>query len=336
LFFLFFLLTGTSVFSQKNDTLYFLNGDKVTCELRSFQYGYFTVKTSAMSTIHVKYDKLATIYSGKTFEIILDDKSRIFGSIDTSFISTTVNIVVINGRTLKYISSIVEMNQIKNKFWRRFSGNANFGYNYTKSTKISQGSFNGLLEYRQRDYLLKLGGSALISGESGIQVSRKDNIDLTGLRYLKKRWFVIGMTSFQQNTELGLDLRIQGILGYGNELIHTKSNQLLSSLGMSVNQERSADSTANTVNAEGVFSAYYKLFIISIPKVSITSSLMIYPSFTVKGRWRLSYELKASTEIISNLDISVSFDYNFDNKPPTATSSNTDMNISTTLGYSFY
>jgi hypothetical protein len=105
---------------------------------------------------------------------------------------------------------------------------------------------------------------------------------------------------------------------------------------MSVNQERSADSTANTVNAEGVFSAYYKLFIISIPKVSITSSLMIYPSFTVKGRWRLSYELKASTEIISNLDISVSFDYNFDNKPPTATSSNTDMNISTTLGYSFY
>ena len=228
------------------------------------------------------------------------------------------------------------MTQIKNKFWRRFSGNVNFGYNYTKSTKISQGSFNGMLEYRPRDYLLKLSGSALISGESGIQVSRKDNIDLTGLRYLKKRWFVIGMTSFQQNTEMGLDLRIQGILGYGNELIHTKSNQLLSSLGMSVNQERSADSTANTVNAEGVLSTYYKLFIISIPKVSITSSLMIYPSFTVKGRWRLSYELQATTEIISNLNFSITFDYNFDNKPLTATSSNTDMNISTTLGYSFY
>ena len=334
--FILFVLIVTSGYGQKNDTLYFLNGDKVTGEIRSFRYGYFTFKTNAMSTIQVKFDKLSTIYSGKTFEIVLDDRNRIFGSIDTSFILSTVNIVIINGRKLKYLSSIVEMTPIKNKLWRRFSGNIDFGYTYTKSTKISQGSFSGLLEYRQKNYSAKLNTSALLSSESGTEISRKDNIDLTVLRYLKKRWFVTGLAGAEQNTELGLDLRVKGILGFGTDLIHTKTNQLLGSLGVSVNQERAVDSTISTINTEGVMTIYYKLFIISIPKISITSGFTAYPSFTVKDRWRVSYNIKASTEIISNLIISISMDYSYDSKPPSASSSTNDFNFSTSIGYSFY
>ena len=335
LFVLFVLITLTG-YGQKNDTLYFLNGDKVTCEVRSFQYGYFKVKTAAMSTIEVKYDKLATIYSGKTFEIVLDNKTRVFGSVDTSSIKGTVHIKVLNGDQLTYLTSIVEMTPIKNKFWRRFSGNIDFGFTYTQSTKISQGNFNSLLEYRPRNYDVKLNMSALINGESGSEISRKDNIDLTTLRFLKKRWFILGQVSGEQNTELGLDLRVKGVLGYGKELIHTKSNQFLTSVGVSVNQERSVDSTDNTVNMEGVIVAYYKLFLISIPKVNITSGFSAFPSFTVRDRWRISYDLKASLEIISNFTISANFSYNLDTKPPSEDSSTNDINISTTLGYSFY
>ena len=327
---------GVSVFSQKDDTLYFLNGDKITCEIRTFQYGYFTVKTSAMSTIDVKYDKIATMYSGKTFEIVLDNNARVFGSIDTSFISNTVNIIVLNSRNLTYLSSIVEITPIKNKFWRRFSGDISIGYNYTQSTKISQGDFNGMLEYRPRNFNVKLSSSALFSTESGRQVSKKDNINLTTLRYLKHRWFILSSAGAQQNYELGLDLRLQGVLGYGKDLIHTKSNQLMASLGLSVNQERSSDSTENTVNSEGVIYVYYKLFLISIPKINITTQFVTYPSFTVKDRWRISYYIKVGSEIITNLTLNISLDYSFDSKPPSASSSTSDINISTSIGYSFY
>ena len=335
-FLIFFISVGFPAFSQKNDTLYFINGDKVTGEITSFKYGYFTLKTIAMSTIEVKFDKLSTIYSGKTFEIILDDRSRIFGSIDTSLITSTVNIVIITGRKLKHLSSIVEMTPIKNKLWRRFRGNIDFGYTYTKSTKISQGSFDGILEYRQRDYFAKLNASALISTESGLETNKKDNLDITLLRYFKKRWFVLGLTGAEQNTELGLDLRLKGILGFGKDIIHTKTNQLLGSLGISINQERSTDSTKNTINTEGVIALYYKLFIISIPKIGITSGFTTYPSFTVKDRWRVSYNIKVSTEIISNFIISISMDYNYDSKPASVSSSTNDFNFTTSIGYSFY
>ncbi len=331
-----FVLAAITGFGQKNDTLYFHNGDKITCEIRTFQYGYFTVKTTAMSTIYVKFDKIATIYSGKTFEIALDDKSRVFGTIDTSGINGTIYINIITGKKLKYLSSIVEMTPIKNKFWRRFSGNIDIGYSYTQSTKISQLTYSSLLEYRPKNYDFKLSSSALFSAESGNQVSKKNNIDLTAMRYLKKRWLGFGSVGTEENSELGLKLRIQGILGFGNDLIHTKSNQLLTAVGISVNQEISTDTTKNTINNEGVILVSYKLFIISIPKFNIISTFLAYPSFTVKDRWRVSYKLSINSEIISNLTIGVSLDYSFDNKPPSETSTTSNINISSSVGFSFY
>ena len=73
LFTLGFLASHNTANAQKDDTLYFLNGDRISGEILQYQYGYLKYKTYGVSTVNVKYDKMSTFYSKKSFDILFKD-----------------------------------------------------------------------------------------------------------------------------------------------------------------------------------------------------------------------------------------------------------------------
>ncbi|MCD4665485.1 MAG: DUF481 domain-containing protein [Bacteroidales bacterium] len=329
------VLISNLLIAQKNDTLYFLNGDRISGEIKQYKYGFMSYKTYGVSTVQVKYDKIATFYSRKSFEIILKDGRRRFGSIDTSSLKQYVNIVITNDTILTPLIEIVEITPIKNSFFRRMDGSVDLGYSYKKATTISQITFSGNLKYTHRNYFTELKVNSNYTEQSDQDETRKNDANLTFYRRLRKSWFGVGGINSEQNSELGLDLRIQAGLGIGNEIIHTNSNNLLASTGIVVNKEWSADTSATRQNIDAFASLSYRLFRFKDPDIDITSNFSTYPSLTVKDRWRINYDIKVKIEIVDDLYFSLSYYINYDSKPPSETAAKDDYSITTSVGYSF-
>jgi hypothetical protein len=158
---------------------------------------------------------------------------------------------------------------------------------------------------------------------------------LAYFKRLKKTWFVGTAVSGEQNSELGLDLRIQASFLGGNEVVHTNSNNLMAYAGFVVNQEFNIDTTLSRWNIDGVATLSYRLFRFQDPEIIITSNVTTYPSFTVSGRYRIDFNISAKVTIISDMYFNLSFYENYDSKPVSEDASNNDYRITTSIGYSF-
>lgn len=337
LFTLGLLALNNTATAQKDDTLYFLNGDRISGEILQYQYGYLKYKTFGVSTVNVKYDKMSTFYSKKSFDILFKDGRRRFGSFDTSYMAQFVNIVITNDTLLTPLIEIVEITPVRKSFWRRLSGNVDLGLSYTKANELAQLTFNSLVKYTQRKFFTTIAINSLNSIQSELDSTRVKTNSLTGTQYqrIKKDWFGIGMVSGEQNSQLGLDLRIQGGLGAGNELVHTNRHNLLTSAGVVVNREWSATEDESRLNVDGFIAAQYKLFRFNDPEIDLTSNFTTFPSFTVSNRWRIDYDINIKIKIITDMYFSVSFVTSYDSKPPSTTSDNLDYSFTSSFGYTF-
>jgi len=335
--FIFLCLIGiySTTLAQKNDTVYFLNGDKITGEIKSFKYGYMTYKTYGVSTVKIKLDKIATFHSKKNFEIIFKEGRRRYGSFSKADLEKFVNIVTMNDTILTPLQEVVEITPIKNRFWKRLSGSVDLGYSYTKASTVSQLNFSSEVKYQQKNYFTDLQLNVNITDQEDRDRTDKNDVTLSFYRRLKKSWFGLGTFSAERNSELGIDLRLQGGLGVGNELIHTNSNNLMAALGIMVNKEWSSDSTEAKINVDGSAGFVYRVFRFKDPEIDITNTFTTFPSLTVSGRWRVNYDIKIKIEIINDLYFSLSFYDNYDSKPPSADASNNDYGVTTSLGYTF-
>lgn len=284
----------------------------------------------------MKLDKISTFYSEKSFDILLSNGRRRFGSFDTVKTDQYIKILTVNDTMLTPILEIAEFMPIKTGFWRKLNGNADVGYSYAKTNSLSQLSVGGDVRYIQRNYNVNLKVSTLNTMQEEQDPSRSNEVSLAFYRKLKKRnWFAgTGLTG-DQNTELGIGFRIQASVLMGNEVIHTNSNNLLIYGGFVVNQEFSADTALSRLNFDGAAGISYRLFRFHDPEINITSEFVTYPSFTVPGRYRINYNISAKIKIISDMYFDLTFYENFDSKPPTDAASNNDYHFSTSIGYSF-
>jgi hypothetical protein len=154
------LLTVPSL-AQKTDTVYLQNGDRITGELKKFEDGLLFLKTDAMQTIEIEYDRIFTVYSAKFFEFRTTSGYRYYGTLLNSSDTGTIAIVLINDTVPKPLWDIVQMTSMKNKFWQKIDGSVDVGLNYTKASDVLQFSFIASATYRAADYSTKLDLSSI-------------------------------------------------------------------------------------------------------------------------------------------------------------------------------
>lgn len=334
IFFLFISLSLQS-FSQKNDTVYFLNGDRISGEIKQYKYGFLSYKTYGVGTVQVKYDKLSTFYSNKSFDILLSNGIRRFGSFDSSRLAQTVKIITMNDTIMTPIIEIVEIVPINSGFWQKMSGLVDVGYSFSKANSLSQLSASSNIRYVNRKYQSDLKINFINTTQEETNDVKNKDASLGMYRLLNHNWFVGTNISGEQNSELGLNLRIQNAWLAGNELIHTNSNNLLVFGGLVVNKEFSGDSSFSQWNMDAATALSYRLFRFQDPEINVTSQLTVYPSLTVAGRYRINYNISSRVEIVSDMYFKLSFVDTYDSKPTSTNAANNDFYISTSIGYSF-
>lgn len=332
--FWFFLLPVFVLAGPKTDTVYLYNGDKITGEIKRFEYGILTFKTDGMGTLSIEYDQIQTFYSPQEFTISTSTGLRFFGSIDTSNTPGFVNVMVRTFTIPEAISSIVEIYPVKNAFWSRLDGNIDLGYSYSKANFQSQLNSSFSIKYRVQKSYTEFSGSSIISDQSNTDPVRKQDYSFKFNRFFKNMWFASSYVGAQQNTELGNNYRLYGGLGIGNDIVHNNMQVLSGSLGCLISTEQSsADSTIQSV--EGAMQWNYILFKFSKPDVNLGSYFNFYPSFTTWGRIRMEFEVELNIEIFNDFYFGLSFYDNFDSQPVDVDAEQNDWGVTTSIGYSW-
>jgi hypothetical protein len=311
---------------QKTDKVTWKNGDVVTGEIMSMKLGKLSYKTDGAGTLSIKWEEVTALASDKIFEFTLRNGTLAVCRIDTLFMRY-------QGTTL---DDIIEIIPIKDRILTRLSGDVNIGFNYTKSNQILQFNFGSNITYKipKVEFSLKL-NSVLTNYGKDTSLTKKQDIFFNSMRNLSKKFFWGGSLGWQQNTELGLANRFLETAVMGLEPLTDNHNRILVSAGLSFNQEQSIETSLYTGNLDAVFSAAYKRFYYSTPKLTINADYLIYPGITDWGRVRMQGDLYVSVEVFKDFLIGLTFYDAYDNKPPEGSLSNNDFGILFTLGYAF-
>jgi len=329
------LIFPSGLIAQKTDTVLMMNGNIITGEIKSYNYGILNYKIDGMGTVQIEQQELSTIRSNKFYEFRMNNGIILYGSMDTSMIDKFVYLVFANSKELVDFRKIVQITPIKKRFWARFDGRVDLGFSYTKASEVAQLTFNGNLDYKGRKFRHDLRWSSIITDQELKDVSRNNNINLSINRLLKNTWYGTGIVFAEQNSELGLDLRTSVALGVSNIVVYTHRMNLFTTAGLTANREWSNGKDTPTDNLEGYLFIQYKIYKYFVPKINLTTYAILYPSFTIPGRVRINYNLKTNFELISDFYLSLTFYINYDNKPQGDNTNNTDYGTTLSVGYSF-
>jgi len=329
------LIFGFSLSAQKTDLIILKNGDHITGEIKRLELDILQVKTSSMSTVQIKWYQVSNIYApDKLVQVELNDKTKIFGKLDTIYLPNALRIVSDIGDFNVPVDQIVTIFQVKKVFWSRFSGNLGAGVSFTKASEVLQTNYNAYVSYTDELYLAAVDINSIRTSQPE-QTTSKQDILLNVNRTTFSAQFVTLFTGIQQNTELDMARRSSGGAGYGVDLLHSSIARVRFTLGAIANKEVTIEEQISSNNAEGLVAFDARIFKYTDPEVYLTAGINWFPSFTVEDRHRVETNIKLRFELLNNLFLEFNFYHNYDSKPASASAANSDYGILSSFQYTF-
>jgi len=332
-----FCITNSPAFSQKTDKILLDNNDWITGEIKKLDYAKLTLKTSAAGTIQIKWDRILQLKSDKYYEIGLGKGVKYYGSLGITETDDNYKVLIIseNRESIIDMNRIVEITPIKSRFWGKLDGNIDGGFSYTKGSQVRQWNSSFRLDYRPTNSLTSISGNSIFTDQPDRNATSKQDLTISYKRFISKNWAYSGFGALQQNSELGINLRSSVGFGISKSWLKSNSQRFITTGGLIVNREQGKESEESSNNIEGAIRTDYKIFRYSDPEIDITAYFDVFPSLTVKNRYRTDLDIKLKIEVFKDFYFGVTFYHNLDTKPPESAISSSDWGITTSIGYSF-
>lgn len=319
---------------DKTDVITLHNGDRLTGEIKSLQYGQLQLSTDDMGTIAIEWEAIANIESNYVFDVEEIGGDRYSGVLGTNP-DGTVTVASPGGTGEIVHHRVTRIAQLESGFWSRIDGSFSAGYSFSKSSDVTviSGGFDAT--YRSEDIAAALGLdiNSTTSPEQGQQ--DRDKIAFTYQWLLENRNYWAGIASLERNEELGIDSRMQLGGGFGRFVRQTPYSEVQAFAGATYTKEWVTGDEEGQDSAEGVLGGSWRIFRLNTPKTTLTSQLVLYPSLTESGRYRGTADVSLRKEIIEDFFLELSFYYDYDSEPPGEATAKDDYSIVTSLGYTF-
>ena len=148
----------------------------------------------------------------------------------------------------------------------------------------------------------------------------------------------MGLAGAEQNDEFGLDLRTSIGGGAGRYVFQSNRSRMSLAGGLTTNREQYISDPSPHTSLEALASVAFDFFVHGDLGTDISSTLTLFPSITESGRYRAEFNAKYRQEIFTDLFVSLSGWYSFDNKAPVGedvTVRQDDYGVVTSLGWQF-
>jgi putative salt-induced outer membrane protein YdiY len=319
---------------DKTDVITLKNGDRVTGEIKSLEYGQLQLGTDDMGTINIEWEAIANIESNYVFDVETIGGGRYSGVLGTTP-RGTVTVASPGGTGEIDHQRVTRIDQLESGFWSRINGSFSAGYSFAKSSDVTviTGGFDAA--YRSEDIAasLSVDVNSTTSPEQGQQ--DRDKISFGYQWLLENRNYWAGFTSLERNEELGIESRLQLGGGFGRFVRQTPYSEIQAFAGATYTQEWVTGDERGQDSAEGLLGTTWRIFKLNTPKTTLTSQLVVYPSLTESDRYRGAADVSLRKEIIEDFFLELSFYYDYDSQPPGEATAKDDYSITTSLGYSF-
>ena len=320
--------------AQKTDVITLMNGDKITGEIKYYRQGRITIDTSHSGWISIKWNKILSIQSDKMYDIETIDGVHHYGSMAPSDPVGKLDIVLGTQTLTVSFFDVFSLAFVGQKFWSRWEGSLDFGFNYTQSANLVQFNLNFDAVYRMKDFQLSTNLTSFFSRQDDTTSADRAAYALLYDRFLGNRWIAEAGIGFDRNIQLGLKLRSSFGLGAGRFLIQENQKNLAVFAGIVGNHEQPVSGEGKN-NAEAQVGMRYSYFMYDFPKVTLTASAQVFPSITEGGRVRLEAAGSAKREIVSDFYLSISIFDSFDSRDPSTGQAKNDWGPTVSIGWQF-
>jgi len=326
--------------AAKTDVVVLINGDAVTGEIKSLDFGALRYSTDSMGTVSIEWEEVVSLQSDQSLQVEVASGTRYFGG----FFATGADgrVGVGRGENIQEIdmSKIVRITPIETdeKIWQRFEGSVKFGFTSDKASQVTIGNLSANVRYRARTYLLGLDIISSITDQPGAETTQNQSLKLNYQRFRKSRWFTDWFTSVERNDEQGVDRRLSVGGGLGKYLVQSNKNQISLLVGLVATRTTLAAADpepvgTETTDAEAKFSVKY-LHRSLDPSSDMTFTTDIFPQLQDFSSFRSNSNLTLRREIIEDLFFDLSFYYTYLSDPPEGAEKD-DYGVVTSIGYSF-
>ena len=326
------LLTPFSLLADKTDVVILKNGDKITGEVKRVGGGLLEFSTDHMGTIYIEWPSIAKIFSDTNQAVDTIDGRRFFGTMtaleegDVIGIQTPTSVIELPTEDL------FSAYPVQSTFWDRSDLDLSIGFDYQKSTDITDFSLAADWVHRTPDRISEASLRTNLTSQPGADDQRRSQLSFAHQYAQPDNRFKSWLGNLETNELLGLDLRVLAGGVFGNYLLRNSNGWLSTSYGLAGTHEKFSDGTSQT-GAEAVGNITINYFRFAEPERSLSTRLTIFPSLTEGGRFRTDFRTTFKLEFFSDLFWSMEAYFQSDNEP-TAGAARSDYGITTGLGWS--
>jgi len=328
-------ITFSTCAVAKTDVVIFVNGDRLTGEVKSLERGKLRFKTAATDTISIEWDDVATLTSDQNIQVETEVGNRFLGSLSKP---TRERIIVVNtdsGTVDLDAAEIVFMDPIEEQGIERFDGDITAGFNFAKASEVSQAQLGLELEARTETRIFELDVASVTSDSEDNESSQRHSLELAYTRLWPERWFTGAIVGLERNDELGLDLRTSVGAGGGRYLRQTNSSVLSLVGGLQLSRENVSAALEDKDTLEAFATLSWDWFRYDAPELDFSTKLQIIPNLTDTGRVRAEFDVSLKWEMIEDLFWQLEFYESFDSDPVVPGAEENDYGVTTSLGWEF-
>lgn len=298
------------------------------------QQGKLKYKTDPAGTIYIQWDSVAGFTSDQQFEVEIATGKRLFGELNWIEGEPRFRLTGETDTLVLAKPAIVGITPVKRRFWKRWSGSLDIGFNLTQQNNALFLSVGGSARYRDRHNLIDVKASSFLQSQDSVSSTERAEAQLAYSRFFRRTWFALTALSFDRNSQLDLDARIGLAIGGGRSVIHTPKAMMLVWVGVSGIQETYV-ATEPVTSADAILAWSYALYTYGRHETSFTAKATLLPSLTIDNRVRINLEANFKREFFKDFYFGIGAFETYDSNPQGVDARKNDFGIDSSLGWSF-
>ena len=329
------LLPIQSAFAEKTDIVLLINGDDVTGEIKSLEFGSLRYSTDSMGTVSIDWEDVVRLTSDQSLQIELSDGDRYFGRLGETEENYHVAVITPSA-TYEFASDeIVRITPIdtSQRFIDRLDGSLGLGFTTQKSSEVTTLNMSTDVSYRTTGYSVNFEANASLTAQPEREDSKRVNTSFSYQKLGRNRWFSDWYSNYDVNDELGIEGRVSLGGAYGRYFVQSNVNQFSLTAGIQATVERVSGSEGTDKVPEGRIQLRY---LHRNPKRdgSVRLTMTAFPLIEELDVFRAETDLTFRRELVDDLDLDISFWHSYQSDPP-IDAANSDYGITTSLAFSF-
>jgi hypothetical protein len=320
---------------DKSDVIELRNGNHISGDIVSLEFGILTLSTDNMSTLSIEWPAVRSVTSKFDFALERRDGTKYHGTITTAADGTELVVHGEDGDAPIPLAEVERISRFSRRFWERINGALSLGFSYGKSSSIQVGSVNFNANYRST----AVDGTLAFSGNSTKDSSGKTTnraLLTSGVQFLQQsRNFWGLLASLERDQDLGIDARLIGGAALGRRFVQTAFTELTGIAGLVATEEWIVDNPTSKTSVEAVVGGTWQVFKFVEPKTRLDFGLYVFPSLTESGRYRSTGNLNLTHKFPHDVTVGLTGYLSYDNRPPEPTAEKSDYGMTLNIGYTF-